>query len=226
MNQDSPMAEAADAPTVIIIDDDEAVRDALVIFLRLNGYLAKSYPSADEFAAAWEIPARGCIVADVKMRGMSGIDLIHLLRQRGCMLPILIITGHGDVPMAVSALRAGALDFIEKPLQDHILLERVREATALGARIQAEEEVRRATYDRFVKLSGREREVLTLIVEGLPNKIIAHRLGVSIRTVEIHRARVMEKFGAKSLPELVRFALQVESYEADESERMKLQDEA
>ena len=194
---------------VAVVDDDEAVRDALATFLGLNGYAVKVYASAEEFLSAWDIPPRGCIIADVKMPGLTGVELIEIVRERGCALPVLIITGHGDVPMAVSALRAGALDFIEKPLQEQVLLERVQEATRIGMRLQAEEENRRATRARFDSLTGREREVLALIVEGHPNKIIAHQLGVSIRTVEIHRARVMEKFEAKSLPELVRFALQI-----------------
>ncbi len=204
------MSSTPEPAEVLVVDDDEAVRDALATFLGLNGYAVKTYASAEAFLSAWEIPARGCIIADVKMPGLTGVELIGVARRRGCALPILVITGHGDVPTAVSALKAGALDFIEKPLQDQVLLERVREATALGTRRRADEEARRATRDRFARLSEREREVMALIVAGHPNKIIAYRLGVSTRTIEIHRARVMEKFGVRNLAELVRLALQLE----------------
>ncbi len=196
-----------DLPTVLVIDDDDAVRDSLRILLGINGYATVSYASAVDFLAAWEIPRHGCVLADVRMPGMSGIELIGALRRRGCMLPVVIITGHGDIPMAVAALKAGALDFIEKPYHEQILLERLREATELGSRAMAEDEIRRAILDRLALLTGREREVMALVVEGLPNKIVAARLGISIRTVEIHRARVMEKSGANSLSDLVRFAM-------------------
>ena len=141
------------------------------------------------------------------MPTLTGIELIRAMRARGCTLPVVIITGHGDIATAVAALRAGALDFIEKPFHDQLLLERLREATDIGSRLATEQTVLRSARERFAQLSDRERQVMALVVDGHPNKIIAARLDISIRTVEIHRARVMEKSGAGSLSELVRLSL-------------------
>ena len=198
-------------PTVFIVDDDAAVRDSLGLLLRSMGLPVETFESGRAFLDAGRDSRQGCLVLDIRMPGMSGLELQQELVARHSLLPIIFITGHGDVPMAVEAMQAGAVDFIQKPFRDQDLLDRINQALekdALGRRMLAE---RAQIQRRLETLTPREREVLAMIVAGKANKVIAGDLNLSQRTVEIHRARVMEKMGAHSLAHLVRMAMQVES---------------
>ncbi len=198
-------------PTVFIVDDDAAVRDSLGLLLRSMGLPVETFESGRAFLDAGRDSRQGCLVLDIRMPGMSGLELQQELVARHSLLPIIFITGHGDVPMAVEAMQAGAVDFIQKPFRDQDLLDRINQALekdALGRRMLAE---RAQIHRRLETLTPREREVLAMIVAGKANKVIAGDLNLSQRTVEIHRARVMEKMGAHSLAHLVRMAMQVES---------------
>lgn len=192
---------------VHVVDDDEAMRHSLLFLLECAGLEAKAYESALVFLDALPSLARGCIVTDVRMPGMSGLELVAKLKEAGLGDPVIVITGHGDVPLAVEAMKAGVSDFLEKPFDDQQLLSAVRTALDRSRGILAEEGEKREIEARIAALSGREREVLDGLVEGKPNKIIAFDLGISARTVEIYRANVMTKMQAKSLPELVRMTL-------------------
>lgn len=197
-------------PTVFVVDDDESVRGSLRFLLRSAGLESRAFGSAQEFLAAYDPSQPGCLVLDVRMPGMSGLELQQELNLRGAILPVIFITGHGDIPMAVEAMQHGAHDFLQKPFRDEDLIERVRRALAKDAKSRAALEEHKAIRGRLDSLTPREREVLALMARGKPNKIMAHELGVSQRTVEIHRARVMEKSGASSLAELVRMVMDVE----------------
>ena len=197
-------------PTVFVVDDDESVRGSLRFLLRSAGLESRAFGSAQEFLAAYDAAQPGCLVLDVRMPGMSGLELQQELNLRGAVLPVIFITGHGDIPMAVEAMQHGAHDFLQKPFRDEDLIERVRRALAKDAKARAALEEHKAIRGRLDSLTPREREVLVLMARGKPNKIMAHELGVSQRTVEIHRARVMEKSGASSLAELVRMVMDVE----------------
>jgi two-component system response regulator FixJ len=192
---------------VHVVDDDDAMRHSLLFLLDCAGLEARAYESALAFLETLGSMERGCIVTDVRMPGMSGIELVGRLREAGVSDPVIVITGHGDVPLAVEAMKAGVSDFIEKPFDDQQLLSAVRCALDKSRGICAQESGRRETEARLAALSGREREVLQGLVDGKPNKIIAFDLGISARTVEIYRANVMSKMQAKSLSELVRMAL-------------------
>lgn len=188
-----------------VVDDSEDVRDSLAILLEVSGYRSRTYASALELLSVVQPGWSGCVVADVRMPGMTGIELQKELLLRGIRLPVIIITAHADVPMAVAALKAGAVDFIEKPFRDELLLGSIRAALATPA-----EEVGRpggaSMAARLAGLSTREREVMLLLVAGHPNKVVADRLDISPRTVEVHRAHIMEKTGARNLADLVRMA--------------------
>jgi RNA polymerase sigma factor (sigma-70 family) len=195
---------------VFVVDDDEAVRDSLVLLFESEGLAARPFASADEVLAKLEREQPGCIVADVRMPGMSGVELLEKLKAQRATLPIILITGHGDVPMAVAALKAGADDFFEKPFDDAQLVASVRAAldrTNEDRRRAVEEDELRA---RLASLTAREREVMDLIVAGHSNKMVAARLAISPRTVEVYRARVMEKMQARSLAEIVRMAIRLD----------------
>ncbi len=192
------------APTVFVIDDDQAVRDAISLLLRADGLAVATFASAAAFLESAAVQQPGCLVLDVRMPGMSGLDLQKQLRARGCRIPILFMTGHGDVPMAIRAMKAGAFDFMEKPFQGETLLERVREALALDTRQRARQARRAEAAARLALLSPREWEVLDRVAAGQYNKVIAAELGISLSTVEIHRKRVMEKLQAESLSDLIR----------------------
>lgn len=197
-------------PLVHVVDDDEAIRESLALLLESSGQPARTYCNAETFLAALDPAAPGCVVTDVRMGSMSGLELQRVLRDRGIGLPVIIITGHGEVAMAVQALKDGAVDFIEKPFDEDVFLASVRSALDHGR--QAFDE-RRQTADlqaRAATMTAREREVMDLVVRGLANKSVAIELAISVRTVEIHRARVMEKMAVKSLSELVRAALRLE----------------
>jgi len=197
-------------PTVFVVDDDESVRGSLRFLLRSINLESSGFGSAAEFLAAYDTAQPGCLVLDVRMPGMSGLELQHELNLRGAIIPVIFITGHGDIPMAVEAIQHGAHDFLQKPFRDEDLIERVRRALAKDAKARAALEEHKAIRTRLDSLTPREREVLALMARGKPNKIMAHELKVSQRTVEIHRARVMEKSGASSLAELVRMVMDVE----------------
>jgi FixJ family two-component response regulator len=192
--------------TVHIVDDDAAVRDSLTLLLRTVGLPSRAYASADEFLSAYTPRRVECLVADVRMPGLSGLELQQELAERRLDIPIIFITGHGDIPMAVKTMKSGAIDFIQKPFRDQDLLDRIHQALQIA---QSSEDARReisALQQRVGTLTPREREVMDKVVKGCANKVIAMDLGVSQRTVELHRARVMQKMRARSLAELVRFA--------------------
>ena len=194
-------------PTVFVVDDDRAMRDSLSWLLDSVGLRVRSYATAAEFLADHDPAQPGCLVLDVRMPGMSGLDLQAELARRGVELPTIVITGHAEVSMAVRAVKAGALDFIEKPFSDQLLLDRVRQALEIDLEVR---EVRRRREDalrRLATLTAREREVLDLVVAGKANKEIASALGVSPKTVEVHRAHVMSKMCVDSLAELIRLTL-------------------
>lgn len=190
-------------PVVYVVDDDASVRHSLRFLLESAGLPTAVFQSADEFLAAEE-ERYGCILTDVRMPGTSGLDLQERLRQLGDPTPVIVITGHGDVPIAVRAMKAGALDFIEKPFNDESMLEKVRRGLELAAARRQNTEGARQTAQRLSTLSPRERQVFTLVVTGYANKQVAAELGIAEKTVEIHRANVMRKTGARSLAELVR----------------------
>lgn len=191
---------------VHIVDDEETVRRSLAFLLSTSGFAVRVHESATTFLAAAPSLNDGCLVTDLRMPDLNGVELIKRLRQLPVRIPSIVVTGHGDVPMAVEAMKAGALDFIEKPFDDTVLTEAVRRAaeTLRGA---AGEDNANSVRVRFERLSEREREVLRGVVAGLPNKAIAYDLSISPRTVEVHRANVMSKMEATSLPELVRMTL-------------------
>ena len=194
-------------PTVFVVDDDNAVRNSLRLLLKSVGLASQPLGSAAEFLEGYSPSQPGCLVLDVRMPGMSGLELQRELNLRGATIPVIFITGHGDIPMAVEAMQQGAFDFLAKPFRDQELIDRVQRALAKDALTRAALKERERIRERLASLTPREREVLSLMTQGKPNKIMAHELGVSQRTVEIHRARVMEKSGAGSLAQLVRMVM-------------------
>lgn len=196
--------------TVFIVDDDAAIRHAMELLMRSVNEKCEIYRSADEFLTAWDETRTGCLVLDIRMPGMGGLELQERLRERGSSLPIIFITGHADVPMAVDAMQRGAFDFIQKPFRDQDLLERIAAAMKADRAKRAEYRRKTEVSERVATLTGREREVMELVVTGKPNKVVAYELGVSQRTVEIHRARVMDKMAARSLADLVRMTLELQ----------------
>jgi len=205
------MPDAEIKPVIHVVEDEPDVRDALAMLVRSVGYRAQTYPNADEFLARYRPEHAGCLLADVRMPGMSGLELQERLSREDPALPAIIMTGHGDVPMAVRAMKAGAFDFIEKPFNDQVLLDRLAEAIAQARRSGDTAAGRRLAAARYAQLTPREREVMAGIVAGRLNKLIADDLGLSVRTVEIHRAHIMEKMQASSLSALVRMAMLLEN---------------
>ena len=197
-------------PTVFIVDDDAAVRDSLKFLMRSVGHAVETFASAQEFLDAYRDDRPGCLVLDIRMPGVSGLELQEQLVERHSIVPIIFITGHGDVPMAVEAMQAGAMDFIQKPFRDQDLLDRINQALEKDAGNRQALRESNAIRERLAALTPREREVMDLVVHGKANKVIAGDLDLSQRTVEIHRARVMEKMQAASLAHLVRMVLEVE----------------
>jgi len=202
-------------PIVYIVDDDDEVRESLADLVDSVGLATETFPNAAAFLSRFSDDQRGCLLLDIRMPGMSGLELQQTLEDRGSRLPVIFITGHGDVPMAVAAMRRGAVDFIEKPYRDQELLDRINAAVELGQRRQDEQAEVEAIAKRYATLTPREREVMGLIVQGQANKVIALDLGLSQRTVEVHRARVMEKMGVRSLAQLVRVHGRLESQRGD-----------
>jgi two-component system response regulator FixJ len=192
---------------VYIVDDDEAVRDSLSALLESKGYAVTSFGSAPEFLETTRSLPPGCLVVDIRMPEMDGLELQQRLIERGLGFPLIVITGHGAVPLAVRAMKAGAIDFVEKPFASQAILDSLETAFARLAAPAEQDPTAVAAASKLNLLSPREREVLEGLLEGLPNKSIAHDLGISPRTVEIHRARAMDKMGARSLSELIRLAL-------------------
>lgn len=197
---------------IFVVDDDEAVRDSLAMLFEAEGFETRSYDSGRDFLERYAEDSHrtGCLVLDIRMPGMTGLELQQQLNEQGIGLPVIFITGHGDVPMAVRAMRAGARDFFEKPYDVNALVERVRECAEAHKSGHARIRDRQQAARLLAQLTSREREVLELLVLGKANKAVAHELGISARTVEVHRARIMEKLGARSLSEVVRLALTVE----------------
>ena len=194
---------------VYVIDDDDAARDSLEMLLESAGYATESFSSARSFldrAAALPV---GCALVDIRMPEMGGLELQEALRERGFDVPIVFVTGHADVPVAVRAMRAGAIDFVEKPFEADVILNAVERALTHAAARQQQSAAAATARSRVAQLTDREREVFDQLVEGHPNKVIAANLNISPRTVEIHRSRVMDKTGARSLSDLVRMALAV-----------------
>jgi two-component system response regulator FixJ len=192
---------------VHVIDDDDPVRDSIVFLVQSFGFEVRAYNSAVAFLAEIGPAPVGCVVTDVRMPNLSGLDLLSRMRELFITLPVIVITGHGDIPLAVQAMKQGAVDFIEKPFEEQRLVDAVRQALAATTSQSARDESVAVAKAKVAALSPRERQTLEGLVKGQPNKIIAHELGISPRTVEVHRAHLMEKMGADSLPEMVRLAL-------------------
>lgn len=197
----------SDKSVVYIVDDDDAARDSLGFLLRSAKLAVKAFDSADAFVSALPSLGSGCVVTDIRMPGMSGIELLKHIRKQSRPIPVIVVTGHGDVPLAVEAMKHGAADFLEKPFDDEAMLASVRRALSKQKQSEKRDAERAEVLDRFATLSMRERQVLEGLVAGLPNKSIAYDLKISPRTVEIYRANTMTKMGAGSLSELVRMAL-------------------
>ena len=196
-------------PTIFVVDDDAAVRDSLEALLESAGLTVEVYASGRQFLQEFTAPPSGCLLLDVRMPDISGLELLQELATRGKRLPVIIITAYGDVPLAVNAMKAGAVDFIEKPFADEVILDSIRRALEHGAKVQQTELSADDLAARTALLTPREREVLERLVLGRLNKEIAYDLGISPRTVEIHRARVMEKMQARNLAQLVRMGLAI-----------------
>ena len=189
-------------PAAHIVDDDEAIRDALSWLFQSRGVSTSDWPSAEAFLADYREDMSGCLVLDVRMDGMSGLELFDRLLAVGCPMPVVFLTGHGDVPLAVAAVKKGAYDFIEKPFNDNELVNRVIEALGIDSARRAALASQASIASRVASLTAREREVMDLILAGKLNKVIADRLNIAIRTVEVHRAHIFEKMGVKSAVEL------------------------
>lgn len=194
-------------PIIFVVDDDEAVRLSTEMLIRSMGLHVESFESAAEFLEDFDPQQPGCVILDIRMPGMSGLELQEHLNEIQATIPVIFVTGHGDVPMAVKAMKAGAIDFIQKPFRDQELIDRVHAALARDSEEREESQAHAETQEHVDLLTAREREVMGLVVDGRANKEIAFDLGLSPRTVEIHRARVMSKMSAKSLPDLVRKVL-------------------
>lgn len=194
----------ATEPIVYVIDDDEAVRHSLEFLIDCAGFAVESFPSADAFLSAAPPRSPACVITDVRMPGMNGVELVAELKKSGNAVPVIVMTGHADVPLAIQAMKAGVADFIEKPFDDETMLSAIRTALAKQAGHDEARAERERIAARIAQLSGREREVMDGLVAGDANKAIAYDLGISARTVEVYRANVMMKMQAKSLSELVR----------------------
>jgi FixJ family two-component response regulator len=202
-------------PTVFVIDDDQAARESVVALVSLRGLNAKAFASAEDFLQQFDPSQAGCIVVDVRMAGMSGIQLLQHLQTRRSTLPVIVITGYADVPMAVKAMQAGALTFLEKPCQEQELWQAIQQALDREQAMAAQRKQRADIEARLASLTEDEVAVLRKLLEGLPNKRIAVDLDIGLRTVELRRSNIMKKMGASSLPELVRMAIVVDFLKPD-----------
>ena len=196
--------------SVFVVDDDDAVRNSLRLLLKSVGLPTVAFASAREYLDSWHPAQPGCLVLDVRMPGMSGLELQEELNRRGAIIPVIFISGHGDIPMAVEAIQHGAFDFLQKPFRDQHLIDRVQRALAADHANRQSLAQRDVLRQRYGSLTPREQEVLILVTKGKANKVMAGDLDISQRTVEIHRARVMEKMGAQSLAQLVRMAMDLD----------------
>ena len=194
-------------PTIYVVDDDDGMRHALTVLMTTVGYHAVAFARPTDFLAQYDPNEPSCVVLDVRMPEMSGLEVQQQLNRAGSMLPVILVTGHGDIPMAVQAMKDGAFDFLQKPFRDQELLDRINGALKQDAEIRKSVERRADITRRAESLTPREREVMTLVVDGRANKVIAIDLGLSERTVEIHRSNVMEKMGARSVAHLVKMHL-------------------
>jgi len=199
----APRTAQSPKPTVFVVDDNAAVRDAIRWLVEQVGLNVKAYATAHEFLAAYRPGMRGCLVLDIRMPGMSGIELQEKLAREGAHLPVIIVTGHGDVPITVRAMKAGACEFLQKPFNDQTLLDAIQSALDRYRQIWEQEDRQSQTSRSLATLTPREREVLEQLRRGKLNKVIAADLGLSVRTVEGHRARIMEKMGARTLGQLI-----------------------
>lgn len=204
------MTRNAPTSTVCVVDDDDAFRDSLVWLLETAGYRVSAYPSAEALLAESAPQCASCMLLDMRMPGLSGLQLQDELGRRGYAAPIVFVTGHGDVPVAVKAMQRGAFHFLEKPFNDRVLLDIVAQAIEIGRRHQAARDHRQAVLARIRRLTPREREVMECVVAGKLNKVTADELGVSIKTVEAHRAQLMKKLDVDSTAELVRLMLELD----------------
>jgi FixJ family two-component response regulator len=196
-------------PVIYVVDDDEGMRRALTVLMTTVGYQAMAFAKPTDFLEKYDPEQHACVVLDVRMPGMSGLEVQQQLNRRGSILPVILVTGHGDIPMAVQAMKDGAFDFLQKPFRDQDLLDRINAAVKLDGENRAMLEQLADLKRRAESLTPREREVMGLVVDGKANKVIAIDLGLSERTVEIHRANVMEKMGARSVAHLVKMHLKL-----------------
>ncbi len=209
----SNRTEAKPLPaTVFIVDDEEAVRDSIDLLMRSVGLKARTFPDAASFLASYDPAQSGCLILDVRLPRMSGLDLQQELKRRDWGLPIIFITGHGDVPMAVEAMRAGAIEFLQKPFNDDALIRRVNTALALDAKQRQEHRELAELRERYASLTAREREIAHRLVSGAANKVLAIDLGLSERTVEAHRARILKKMTARGVAQLAQMWSLLEEY--------------
>ncbi|GMU68987.1 MAG: DNA-binding response regulator [Steroidobacteraceae bacterium] len=196
-------------PTVFVVDDDAGVRDALSLLISLRGLRAQVFASAEDFLATYQPQWRGCLLADLQMPGMSGLDLQAELKARGHTLPVVVLTAHGDVATTRAALKNGALDFLEKPVDDAVLIDVLGNAIRVDAERHTAEQARSATAERLARLTPRERDVLRLLARGQQLREIAQQLDISPRTVEVYKARMMEKLGCRTLADVVRIGAEL-----------------
>ncbi|MBI5923520.1 MAG: response regulator transcription factor [Betaproteobacteria bacterium] len=189
-------------PLAYIVDDDEAMRDALNWLLRSRQVKTATWPSAEAFLAEWHEDLSGCLILDIRMPGMSGLELFDQLQDRRCLMPVIFLTGHGDIPQAVAALKKGAYDFLEKPFDDNSLVDRVIAALAVDSARRSKQIHSDEITARLAQLSPRERQVMQHILAGKFNKVIADEMQIAMRTVEVHRARIFEKMGVRSAVDL------------------------
>lgn len=195
-------------PTVFIVDDDSAVLKGLRLLVKSLRMNVETYLSAQEFLDSYDPARPGCLVLDVRMPGISGLELQEKLRQRNISIPVIIMTGYGEVAVAVEAMKKDAMEFLEKPISDQVLLDRIQKAIAKDARIRQEQAVQKTITSRLALLTPRERQVMDLVIAGKLNKVIARELGVSRKTVEFHRSNIMKKMKVESLAELVRLVIE------------------
>ena len=196
-----------DKSVIHVVDDDPAMRDSLTFLLDVNGFAPMAYESANAFLSGAAIKLPTCVVSDIRMPGLNGIELVRELKGRGAACPVILITGHGDIALAVEAMKAGAIDFIEKPFDDQALLGAIRAALDAQSSSLGDGGAKKSAEAKLAELSPRERDVLRGLVAGKINKVIAHELSISPRTVEVYRANLMAKTGARNMSELMRIAL-------------------
>src|SRR6185369_4418709 len=205
-----PPESASDEPTVFVVDDDPGIRDSVTWLFQSVGLRVETYGSAQEFLDIYVTSRPGCLILDVRLPGMGGLDLLEALRRRGATLPVIVVTAFGEVHSAVRAMKGGAIDVMEKPTRDQVLLDRVQQALDLDRRTRATLATRSEAAARYARLTKRELEVLRLLIAGKPNKVIASELKLSPKTVEAHRAAIMRKLGVHSIAEMVRIVLLAE----------------